>query len=34
MKVVKRIANGFKGFGLAVASVPRDVKRYLAIRKM
>lgn len=34
MNVVKRIASGFKGFGVAIASVPRDVRRYMAMRRM
>lgn len=34
MKFIKRVGTGFKGFGSGVVSVPRDVRRYLAIRRM
>jgi len=34
MNVVKRIAAEFKGFGVAIASLPRDIRRYRAMRRM
>lgn len=34
MKVVKSIGAGLKGFAQFVASVPKDVKRYRAMRRM
>lgn len=34
MKIIKGIAGVFKGIGAAIVSLPRDVRRYLAIRRM
>ncbi len=34
MNVLKRIGAGLKGFGVAIVSIPRDVRRYLAMRRM
>ncbi len=34
MKLIKRVANGFKGFGSALAAIPRDIKRYRALKRM
>ena len=34
MKAVKRIGAGLKGFALGIASIPKDVKRYMTMRRM
>lgn len=34
MNVLKRIGNGLKGFGQAIASLPKDIKRYRALKRM
>jgi len=34
MKFIKRVGAGFKGIGKAIAAVPRDIKRYRAIKRM
>ena len=34
MKLIKRVGNGFKGFGQAIAAIPKDIKRYQSIKKM
>jgi len=34
MKVVRRIVARIKGFGGVMAAIPKDIRRYLAIRRM
>lgn len=34
MKFIKRVGAGFKGFGKAIAAVPRDIRRYRSIKRM
>jgi len=34
MNILKRIGAGLKGFAVGLVSIPRDVRRYMAIRRM
>jgi hypothetical protein len=34
MKLIKRVGAGLKGFGSAIAAIPRDVKRYRSLKRM
>ncbi len=34
MRFFKRVGSGFRGFFTGIGSVPRDIRRYLAIRRM
>jgi hypothetical protein len=34
MSLFQRFVAGLKGVGAAIAAIPKDIKRYLAIRRM
>ncbi len=34
MNVLKRIGAGLKGFGMAIVAIPKDIRRYLAMKRM
>lgn len=31
---MKRVGNGIKGFGTAIAAIPKDIKRYRTLKRM
>jgi len=34
MNAIKRIGAGFKGFGQAIVAIPKDIRRYMAMKRM
>ena len=34
MKFIKRVGAGVKGFGSALAAIPKDIKRYRSMKRM
>jgi hypothetical protein len=34
MNLIKRVGSSLKGFGQAIAAIPKDIKRYRTMKKM